>query len=66
MAVTGKRGIVWGVVLLAAALSAGLFVTVATFSRVPVSTSQAIVGAIVGWNLFTGVPTDFDSLLRIG
>ena len=32
--------------LFVALLSAGLFVTVATFSRVPVSTSQAIVGGV--------------------
>ena len=31
----------------------------------PVSTSQAIVGAIVGWNLFTGRPTDPKALLQI-
>ncbi len=31
----------------------------------PVSTSQAIVGAIIGWNLFTGTLTDYDSLLKI-
>jgi PiT family inorganic phosphate transporter len=31
-----------------ALLSAGLFVTVATFSRLPVSTSQAIVGGVAG------------------
>ena len=24
----------------------------------PVSTSQAIVGAIIGWNIFAGKPTD--------
>jgi len=31
----------------------------------PVSTSQAVVGGIVGWNLFTGSPTDTYSLSRI-
>ena len=34
--------------ILIALLSAGLFVTLATFSRVPVSTSQAIVGGVAG------------------
>ena len=34
-----------------ALLSAGLFVTVATFSSVPVSTSQAIVGGVAGTGL---------------
>ena len=34
--------------ILVALLSAGLFVTLATFSRIPVSTSQAIVGGVFG------------------
>ncbi|MEJ8566344.1 inorganic phosphate transporter [Elongatibacter sediminis] len=34
--------------ILVALLSAGLFVTLATFSSVPVSTSQAIVGGVAG------------------
>ncbi len=29
-----------------------------TKSKIPVSTSQAIVGAIIGWNLYSGKPTD--------
>jgi PiT family inorganic phosphate transporter len=37
--------------ILVALLSAGLFVTLATFSRVPVSTSQAIVGGVAGTGL---------------
>lgn len=42
-------------------------VTVAGMTRVglPVSTSQAIVGAIVGWNLFTGSPTEMKTLTKI-
>lgn len=41
--------------------------TVAWMTRVglPVSTSQAIVGAIVGWNLFTGSPTSASTLTKI-
>ncbi len=31
----------------------------------PVSTSQAIVGAIIGWNLFAGKTTDLNMLTRI-
>lgn len=31
----------------------------------PVSTSQAIVGAIIGWNVFSGNPTDMNSLYKI-
>ena len=34
--------------ILVALLSAGIFVTIATFTRVPVSTSQAIVGGVAG------------------
>ncbi len=34
--------------ILVALLSAGIFVTLATFSRIPVSTSQAIVGGVLG------------------
>ncbi len=37
--------------ILVALLSAGFFVTLATFSRVPVSTSQAIVGGVAGTGL---------------
>ncbi|MBN2172425.1 MAG: inorganic phosphate transporter [Candidatus Krumholzibacteriota bacterium] len=47
------------------ALAAAVTVTWMTRARLPVSVSQAIVGAIVGWNLFTGVPTDFNVLGRI-
>jgi PiT family inorganic phosphate transporter len=32
---------------------------------IPVSTTQAIVGAIIGWNLFTGSKTDISSLSTI-
>ena len=48
-----------------AALSAGLTVYGMTRLGLPVSTSQAIVGAIIGWNLFSGFPTDLESLTRI-
>ncbi len=47
------------------ALSAAITVTWMTRLSLPVSTSQAIVGAIIGWNLFTGTPTDFTSLAAI-
>ena len=39
------------------ALSAGVAVYSMTKSGLPVSTSQAIVGAIIGWNLFSSSPT---------
>jgi inorganic phosphate transporter, PiT family len=36
-----------------------------TKAGLPVSTTQAIVGAIIGWNLFSGYATDQDALTRI-
>jgi PiT family inorganic phosphate transporter len=47
------------------ALAAAFTVTVMTRMKLPVSTSQAIVGAIIGWNLFSGSPTDMNSLTKI-
>jgi inorganic phosphate transporter, PiT family len=47
------------------ALVAAVTVTWMTRLQLPVSTSQAVVGAIIGWNLFTGMPTDFAVLGRI-
>ncbi len=47
------------------ALAAGFAVFWMTKLRLPVSTSQAIVGAIIGWNLFTNNPTDLNSLTKI-
>ncbi len=47
------------------ALMAGFTVTVMTGMKLPVSTSQAVVGAIIGWNLFTGSPTDYTALAEI-
>jgi inorganic phosphate transporter, PiT family len=47
------------------ALATGLAVTFMTRLQLPVSTSQSIIGAIIGWNLFTGSPTDFSSLTQI-
>lgn len=47
------------------ALSAAVAVYAMTKSGLPVSTSQAIVGAIVGWNLFSGNPTDIATLTKI-
>ncbi len=48
-----------------AALSAALTVYLMTRAGLPVSTSQAIVGAIIGWNLYSGFPTDTASLVKI-
>jgi len=47
------------------ALAAAVTVAWMTKMKLPVSTSQAIVGAIIGWNLFTGSPTDIESLIKI-
>lgn len=47
------------------ALAAAVAVFSMTKSGLPVSTSQAIVGAIVGWNLFSGNPTDTGTLVKI-
>lgn len=47
------------------ALAAGLTVYFMTKWGLPVSTSQAIVGAIIGWNLFSDSVTDTDTLLKI-
>ncbi|NQV49021.1 MAG: inorganic phosphate transporter, partial [Candidatus Marinimicrobia bacterium] len=47
------------------ALAAALTVFWMTRLGLPVSTSQAIVGAIVGWNLFAGRTTDINTLTRI-
>ncbi len=47
------------------ALSAGIVIFFMTRYLIPVSTSQAIVGAIIGWNLFTGHRTDAHLLTTI-
>ncbi len=48
-----------------AAFAAALTVYMMTKLGLPVSTSQAIVGAIIGWNLFSGFQTDTSSLIKI-
>lgn len=48
-----------------AALSAGLTVYLMTKAGLPVSTGQAIVGAIIGWNLYSGSVTDMNALVKI-
>jgi PiT family inorganic phosphate transporter len=47
------------------ALSAAVTVAWMTKLKLPVSTSQAIVGGIIGWNFFTGSPTDINTLVTI-
>jgi PiT family inorganic phosphate transporter len=47
------------------AFSAALTVFWMTKWKLPVSTSQAIVGSIIGWNVFAGLSTDYSTLTRI-
>ncbi len=47
------------------AFSSALTVFAMTKLSLPVSTSQAIVGAIIGWNLFSGTATDPKVLSKI-
>ncbi|MAF95508.1 MAG: inorganic phosphate transporter [Rhodospirillaceae bacterium] len=48
-----------------AAFAAALAVYLMTKAGLPVSTTQAIVGAIIGWNLFTDTVTDSTALTKI-
>lgn len=47
------------------ALAAGLSVTIMTKLKLTVSTSQSIIGAIIGWNLFAGLSIDWHLLGKI-
>jgi PiT family inorganic phosphate transporter len=47
------------------ALAVGISITLMTRAKLPVSTSQAVIGGIIGWNIFTGSPTDYNSLTKI-
>lgn len=47
------------------ALAAAVSVLWMTKAGLPVSVSQAIVGGIIGWNLFTGSPTSLGTLTKI-
>ena len=49
----------------AACVAAGISVYLMTKAGLPVSTTQAIVGAIVGWNLYTGSATNIKVLITI-
>ena len=48
-----------------AALAAALGVYLMTKVGLPVSTTQAIVGAIIGWNIFSGADTQSEVFLKI-
>ncbi len=45
--------------------AAALTIMWMTKTGLPVSTSQAIIGSILGWNFFAGVATDYSILYRI-
>ncbi len=47
------------------ALAAAISVAVMNHAGMPVSTSQTVVGAIIGWNFFAGAPTDARVLTKI-
>lgn len=47
------------------ALSAALAVYLMVRVGITVSTSQAIVGAIIGWNLYAGKHTDYETLAKV-
>ncbi|MEE9559600.1 MAG: inorganic phosphate transporter, partial [Acidiferrobacterales bacterium] len=47
------------------ALSSAVTVYIMTKWRLPVSTSQAIVGGIIGWNLFSDSVTDTSTMIKI-
>ena len=47
------------------AFAAAVSIYLMTKAGYPVSTSQAIVGAIIGWNLFSNSLTDYTSLTKI-
>ena len=49
----------------AVAFSAAFTVMWMTRIGIPVSTSHAIVGAIIGWNIFSGTPTDQGTFYQI-
>ncbi len=48
-----------------ALICSGFFVTLATFYRIPTSTSQAMVGGVVGIGLAVGAEVNFDKLIVI-
>ncbi len=51
--------------VLVALICSGFFVTLATFFKIPTSTSQAIVGGVVGVGLAAGAKVDFAKFITI-
>jgi phosphate/sulfate permease len=53
------------IAVLIALISSGFFVTLATFFKIPTSTSQAIVGGVAGIGLAVGAPINVNKLFII-
>jgi len=51
--------------ILISMLCSGFFVTLATFFRIPVSTSQAIVGGVIGIGLAVGAEINYSKVITI-
>lgn len=51
--------------ILVSMICSGIFVTLATFFRIPVSTSQAIVGGVVGIGLAVGAEVNYAKFITI-
>ncbi|HQF43708.1 MAG TPA: inorganic phosphate transporter, partial [Ignavibacteriaceae bacterium] len=49
----------------AVAVAVGISIILMIRAKVLVSSSQVILGGIIGWNLFTGSPTDNNALYKI-
>ena len=47
------------------ALSAAVTSFFMTKAGIPISTSQAVVGGIIGWNIFSSTPTNIEALYKI-
>jgi len=47
------------------ALSAAVTSFFMTKAGIPISTSQAVVGGIIGWNIFSSTPTNMEALYKI-
>jgi inorganic phosphate transporter, PiT family len=51
--------------VLSALICGGIFVTIATFMKVPVSTSQSVVGGVAGVGLAADLAVDFSKIITI-